>query len=227
VGDEALLLARRRICPVAVGARRAAAAQLLADAGCDLVIADDGLQHLALRRDLAIVVIDGLRGFGNGALLPAGPMREPAQRRYGADLVMMHGEDLQGVLTAGLPALAMQLAPRSLRQLDSDREYPLDVLRGATVHAVAGIGHPARFFALLRALGAQPIEHPRPDHQPLVRADLDLGGGHRIIVTEKDAVKCRGLAAGRDDVFYLQVAAILPEADATRLLDRVQDIGRN
>ncbi|HUG72785.1 MAG TPA: tetraacyldisaccharide 4'-kinase, partial [Steroidobacteraceae bacterium] len=92
VGDEALLLARRGICPVAIGARRTAAAQLLADSGCDLVIADDGLQHLALRRDLAIVVVDGERGFGNGSLLPAGPLRESSQRLRSADVVVMHGE---------------------------------------------------------------------------------------------------------------------------------------
>ncbi|HUG72750.1 MAG TPA: tetraacyldisaccharide 4'-kinase, partial [Steroidobacteraceae bacterium] len=138
-----------------------------------------------------------------------------------------HGEDRHGVLPAGLPSLRMQLAPLPLRQLASGREQSLDILRGTTVHALAGIGHPARFFALLRTLGAHPIEHPRPDHHRLVPADLDLGGDHRIVMTEKDAVKCQGLAAGRDDVFYLPVTVILPDADATHLLDRVQAIGSN
>jgi tetraacyldisaccharide 4'-kinase len=227
VGDEALLLARRGICPVAIGARRTAAARLLADGGCDLVIADDGLQHLALRCDLAIIVVDGARGFGNGAMLPAGPLREPVQRLLSADLVVMHGEDLHGVLPAGLPSLRMELAALPLRQLASGREQTLQILHGATVHALAGIGNPARFFALLRTLGAHPIEHPRPDHHPLVAADLLLGGGDPIVMTEKDAVKCRQLAAGRDDVFYLPVTVILPDQDITRLLDRVQAIGSN
>lgn len=227
VGDEALLLARRAICPVAIGARRAAAARLLVQGGCDLVIADDGLQHLALRRDLAIVVVDGARGFGNGALLPAGPLREPAQRLASADLVVMHGEDLHGVLPAGMPALRMELAPLPLREVASGHEHALQILQGASVHALAGIGNPARFFALLRKLGAQPVEHPRPDHHPLVAADLQLGKGYPIVMTEKDAVKSRQLAAGRVDVFYLPVTVILPDDDITRLLDRVQAIGSN
>jgi tetraacyldisaccharide 4'-kinase len=227
VGDEALLLARRGICPVAIGARRAAAARLLARGGCDLVIADDGLQHLALRRDLAIVVVDGARGFGNGALLPAGPLREPAGRLRSADLVVMHGEDLHGVLPAGQPALRMELAPLPLRQVASGQEQALQTLQGANVHALAGIGNPARFFALLRTLGAHPVEHPRPDHHPLVAADLEFGDGYPIVMTEKDAVKCRQLAAGRVNVFYLPVTVVLPDADITRLLDRVQAIGSN
>lgn len=226
-GDEALLLARRAGCPVATGVRRAAAAVLLVDAGCDLVIADDGLQHLALARDLAVVVIDGERGFGNGALLPAGPLREPASRLRAADFIVLHGADRRGVLPPAAQPLQMRLAPVALRALGSDREVPLHALRGETVDALAGIGNPQRFFALLRELGATPVEHPRPDHHVPVAADLQPRGGRRIVMTEKDAVKCRALAAGRDDLYYLQVAATLPEGDAARLLGGVLAIRRN
>lgn len=226
VGDEALLLARRSGCPVAVGVRRAAAARLLAAAGCDIVIADDGLQHLAMARALSVLVIDGARGFGNGALLPAGPLREPATRLQAADIVVLHGPDRRGVVPAGIEPLSMQLVPAALREVGSDREVPLQWLQGATVHALAGIGNPERFFALLRELGAQPLCHPRPDHFMPDRDALDLPGGHRIVMTEKDAVKCRALAAGRDDLFYLQVSAALPHADAARLLERVLSLRR-
>jgi tetraacyldisaccharide 4'-kinase len=226
VGDEALLLAQRAACPVATGVRRAQAARLLAAGGCDVILADDGLQHLAMQRDLSVLVIDGRRGFGNGAMLPAGPLREPPSRLRCADLVVLHGEDQHHVLPPGIAPLHMQLAPLALRELATDREVPLDSLRGATVHALAGTGHPARFFALLRALGASPIEHPRADHHHYVAGDLAYGDGHRIVMTEKDAVKCRPLAASRGDLYYLPVAAVLPEADAARLLGRVLALGR-
>jgi tetraacyldisaccharide 4'-kinase len=225
-GDEPLLLARRSGCPVATGAHRVQASRVLAGQGCDIILCDDGLQHLALRRDLDVLVIDGARGFGNGALLPAGPLREPAARLGLADLVVLHGHDERGVLPPGAAVLHMELAPLPLRRLADDEEAPLESLRGATVHALAGIGHPARFFGLLRALGATPIEHPRPDHHHYVRQDLALPG-HRVVMTEKDAVKCRSLVAGRSDVYYLPVTAVLPEADAARLLGRVLALGRD
>lgn len=225
-GDEALLLAQRGAWPVACGARRLEAAQLLVDAGCDVLIADDGLQHLALRRDLSIVVVDGTRGFGNGALLPAGPLREPAGRLADADCVVLHGEDRWRAVPPALQPLRMRLVARSLRQVATGREEPLQCLRGAAVHAVAGIGHPGRFFELLRGLGADPIEHPWPDHHVFRGSELDFGDGRWIVMTEKDAVKCRRLAAGREDLLFLQVEAELPQADAARLLDRVHAIGR-
>ena len=226
VGDEALLLARRADCPVATGVRRVAAARLLVHAGCDVLIADDGLQHLALQRDLAVVVVDGGRGFGNGALLPAGPLREPVARLRMADYVVLNGDDRRDVPAATGQVLRMQLVPVALRQLGSDQQVPLGALQGETVHALAGIGHPQRFFALLRTLGATPVEHPRPDHHVPVATDLHSRGGQWIVMTEKDAVKCRPLAAGRDDLYYLQVAAALPDTDAARLLDRVLTLRR-
>ena len=142
-----------------------------------------------------------------------------------ADLVVLHGQDECGILPPGMQVLNMDLMALPLRRLADDVEVPLESLRGATVHALAGIGHPARFFRLLRTLGATPIEHPLPDHHRYVTQDLALEG-HRIVMTEKDAVKCRSLAAGRDDVYYLPVTAVLPEADAARMLGRVLALGR-
>jgi len=215
VGDEALLIARRTDVPVAVAVDRAAAAGLLAGEGCTVVLSDDGLQHLALRRDFSIVVVDGARGLGNGALLPAGPLREPASMLDGVDAVVIHGVDAHHV-GRGREPLGMELRPESLRELRPDREGSLDTLRGATVHAVAGIGHPQRFFALLRGLGARPIEHPFADHHAYRPRDLAFGDDLRIVMTEKDAVKCAPFADAR--MCCLRVAAKLPESDAARLL---------
>jgi tetraacyldisaccharide 4'-kinase len=217
VGDEAMLLAKATGCAVAVGADRVAAAALLADAGCDLVVADDGLQHLALRHDLAIVVVDGERGFGNGALLPAGPMREPARRLAQVDFVVVQGEDRRHVAPAG--ALRLTLLPHSLTSVDGQHERSLDSLRSQQLHAVAGIGNPGRFFAQLRALGAQPVEHAFADHHRYRAADLAFDDDHLIVMTAKDAVKCRAFATAR--MWCLNVSATLPAADAGRLLGGV------
>jgi tetraacyldisaccharide 4'-kinase len=215
-GDEAVLLARATGCPVAVGRARAAAAALLAGEGCSLVIADDGLQHLALRRDLDIVVVDGGRGLGNGALLPAGPLRESPARLRAAGRVVVHGVDARGV-ARGIPHLFMQLEPLGLRPVAGGPLQPVASLRGQSLHAVAGIGHPQRFFAQLRRLGALPVEHVFPDHHRYAARDLAFGDERRIVMTAKDAVKCAAFATDR--MWSLEVAAHLPEADAAQLLD--------
>jgi tetraacyldisaccharide 4'-kinase len=218
VGDEAALICQRMQVPVAVGADRAAAAALLARAGCTVIISDDGLQHLALRRDLTIVVVDGERGFGNGALLPAGPLREPAARLDSADLVVVNGADHHRVAARHDP-LYLGLVPASLRNLRSGAEEAVDALRGASVHAVAGIGHPQRFFTLLRRLGAHPVEHTFGDHHRFVPGELAFDGGQRIVMTEKDAVRCRAFAT--EQMWCLPVSAELPAGGATRLLNAV------
>jgi tetraacyldisaccharide 4'-kinase len=218
VGDEAVLVRRRSGGPVAVGANRVAAARLLVAQRCTVIIADDGLQHLALRRDLAIAVVDGARGFGNGALLPAGPLREPAARLDDADLVVVQGRDLQGVASRHDP-LVMELEPEVLFQLAGGLEESPATLRGEAVHAVAGIGNPQRFFRMLRGLGANLVEHPFPDHHAFRPAELAFGDALRIVMTEKDAVRCRAFAHER--MWCLSVAARLPDADARRLLQAV------
>lgn len=222
-GDEALLLREATECLVAAGADRAAAARLLVAAGCQLVLADDGLQHLPLHRDLEILVVDGERGFGNGSLLPAGPLREPAARMGTVPFVVVHGDDRRQVAPAS--SLRMTLAAESLESLDGERSQDLAWLRGQRLHAVAGTGNPQRFFAQLRALGALPVEHPFPDHHRYRPADLAFDDGLAIVMTAKDAVKCRAFANPR--LWCLNVRATLSEADAGRLMDGVMAVVSN
>ena len=214
-GDEPVLLARRTGVPVAVGRDRARAAALLPPAVA-LIIADDGLQHYRLARDLEILVIDGERRFGNERLLPAGPLREPAARALDVDFTVVNGGDTR-------PGdIAMTLMPGDLVALGGGTRRPLAELRGERVHAVAAIGNPGRFFATLRAAGLEPIEHSHPDHARLARGDLDFGDGLPVLMTEKDAVKCPELA--RTGVYWLEVAAAIGAADAERLLARVASL---
>jgi tetraacyldisaccharide 4'-kinase len=222
VGDEPLILARGSGCRVMVGSDRAAAARALAG-DVDVIVADDGLQHLRLARDCQIVVIDGARGFGNGRLLPAGPLREPVARLEQADAVVVNGRPEHASLPAPLPAratLGMTLVPREVVRLDGRAApRPLAAFRGQRVHAVAGIGNPARFFAELRAHGLEVIAHPFPDHHPLLAAELAFGDELPVLMTEKDAVKCPALGDPR--LWYVPVTAQLAPDDARELLARV------
>ena len=202
VGDEPCLI-RASGVPVAVGRDRPAAAKLLIDAGCDVVIADDGLQHYALARDLEICVIDGARRFGNGRLLPAGPLREPMSRLQQVDYRVCNG----GATAPG--DIAMELHGGRARALVDDHAKPLADFAGQTVHAVAAIGNPSRFFASLRAQGVQVIEHPFPDHHAFVPNDFPFDG-KPVLMTEKDAVKCRTFAQAH--WWSVPVRAVLPAA---------------
>jgi tetraacyldisaccharide 4'-kinase len=216
VGDEPILLARRTGMPVAIGRDRPAAAQLLLDAGCDVVVSDDGLQHYALSRDCEIVVIDGDRRFGNGWLLPAGPLRERRARLGAADVVVVNGGR---ALLDG--ALSMRLDAKSAVALTGDRMAPLPAFAGLEVHAVAGIGHPERFFNMLRAHGIEVIGHALPDHARLTPEDVDFPDSKPVLMTEKDAVKCRHAADERH--WYVPVSAYFEGGESTTLLDIVTD----
>lgn len=225
VGDEPLILQQRTGCMTLVGSDRVAAARALVARGAQIILADDGLQHLRMRRDCEILVIDGSRGFGNGRVLPAGPLRERAGRARAADVLVVNG-GAEGEPVRGVPpelaarALRMRLAAAGARQVAGpEREQPLEAFRGRPVHAVAGIGNPRRFFADLRARGLEVLEHAFPDHHALSAADLDFGDGLAVLMTEKDAVKCRGLAQPR--LWYVPVEAAFSEADARRLLELV------
>ncbi|MDO1527414.1 tetraacyldisaccharide 4'-kinase [Fulvimonas sp. R45] len=202
VGDEPCLI-RAAGVPVAVGHDRPAAARLLLDAGCDVVVADDGLQHYRLARDVEICVIDGARRFGNGRLLPRGPLREPLDRLHTVDFRVCNGGDP----AAG--EVPMRLKGGRAVSLVDDRERPLADFAGRRVHAVAGIGHPRRFFESLRALGVDVVEHAFPDHHAYAPADLDFGDGLPVLMTAKDAVKCRAFA--RDGWWSVPVRAVLPD----------------
>jgi tetraacyldisaccharide 4'-kinase len=216
VGDEALLLARRADCPVCVCVNRLAAARHLASLGCQVIVADDGLQHLALQRDLQIAVVDGARLFGNGALLPAGPLREPISRLDQMDAVICNGPS-QGLGAHGEINATMHLKPEQFLRVADGQPAALADWRGRTVHAVAGIGHPARFFATLRALGLTPVEHAFPDHHAFKATDLAFDDALPIVMTEKDAVKCAAFATDR--MWCLKVTVQFEHADAGRLIN--------
>jgi tetraacyldisaccharide 4'-kinase len=221
VGDEPVILARRSGCPTVVGSDRLAAARALVAENVDLILSDDGLQHLRLARDCEIVVVDGARGFGNGRLLPAGPLREATVRLRAVDAIVVNGNLTHGSLAA-LPAagvLSMQLQASEAVSVDERRRRPLASFQGERVHAVAGIGNPERFFAELRAHGIELIEHAFADHHPLSAAELAFADTLPVLMTEKDAVKCAAFAEPR--WWYVPVAAQLPARDAQELLRRV------
>ncbi|WP_430389430.1 tetraacyldisaccharide 4'-kinase [Dyella sp. 20L07] len=203
VGDEPCLIRASGVA-VAVGRDRPKAAKLLLEAGCDVVIADDGLQHYALARDVEICVIDGVRRFGNGHLLPAGPLREPLARLRQMDFRICNG----GVVAQG--DVPMQLQGGQVRALVDGHAKPLSDFAGQTVHAVAAIGHPQRFFASLRSQGLQVIEHAFPDHHAFAAGDLDFGDCKPVLMTDKDAVKCRAFAQAH--WWTVPVRAVLPPA---------------
>jgi tetraacyldisaccharide 4'-kinase len=221
VGDEPMLLASLTGCDVVVARDRFAGAQKLVSLGVDVILADDGLQHLRLARDCEIVVIDGARGFGNGRLLPAGPLREPARRVRDARIVVVNGSPEHGSLRGGVErSLQMTLFGGEARRLDGlAPPEPLEHFRGHRVHAVAGIGNPQRFFRDLRARGLELIEHPFPDHHPFTAADLTFGDNLPVLMTQKDAVRCREIAAAQ--LWYVPVVARFSDLQARELLDRV------
>jgi tetraacyldisaccharide 4'-kinase len=205
-GDEACLIARATGAPVAIGRDRAATARLLtANDHVDVIVADDGLQHYGLCRDVEICVIDGERRFGNGRLLPAGPLREPANRVRECDFIVCNG----GAPAAG--EIAMVLAgDEAVALAQPERRSALREFAGKRVHAIAGIGNPARFFAGLRAAGIDVAEHAFADHEVYAPADIRYDDDLPVLMTEKDAVKCAGFADSRH--WFVPVQAQLPQA---------------
>jgi len=192
VGDEPLLMARRALCPVVVHPDRVAAAATLIQMGCNVIVADDGLQHYRLERQYEIAVVDGGRGFGNGRLLPAGPLREPVARLRSVNQVMVQGEDATGALAQSPPGpghTRFELTATAVRDLQGTTTVALERFRGNTVHAVAAIGNPEKFFRLLESHGIRLIRHALPDHAAVPRAELEFGDGLDVLMTEKDAVK--------------------------------------
>lgn len=233
-GDEPVLIARRTGAPVRVDRDRLAAARALAEAGCDVVVCDDGLQHYRLARDIEIEVIDGRRRYGNGRLLPAGPLREPAQRGAGCDFRVVNlgtghdeGRDAAAEGEAGFGEWPMRLALGEAQALRGARTSPLSAFADRRVHAVAGIGAPERFFDTLRGLDIAVVPHAFPDHHAYRAEDLRFGSGLPVLMTEKDAVKCLPLL--RDDAedalldrcWAVPVRAELPEAFWVALMQRI------
>lgn len=204
-GDEPVMLFRRAQVPLVVDPRRSRAVQCLLESGeCDVVLCDDGLQHYALARDLEIAVVDGARGLGNGRLLPAGPLREPKTRLYQVDQVVVNGAGFQWP-----GAAVMQLQSGSWQPVAGGGGLSPPA-PGSRVHAVAGIGNPERFFAMLRQQGFEVVAHAFPDHHDFSAGELDFADSLPVVMTEKDMVKCRPLA--RPGWWYVPVQAELPAA---------------
>ena len=221
VGDEAVLMVQRKLCPVWIGQDRAAAARALLGAHpeCDILLSDDGLQHYRLRRNVEIVVVDGVRRFGNSFLLPAGPLREPPSRMAEADAVVVNG---------GEPApgeYAMRLHGTGFYNLLNPNTiaYAAD-FHGQNLHAIAGIGHPQRFFAHLDHLGLAVQAHPFSDHHRYTPGDLNYADADAILMTEKDAVKCAAFAT--EKCWVLRVDAQVDPMLIQLIQERIAPNGR-
>ena len=223
-GDEPVLIARRSRVPVYVSPDRPAAARALLEAHkeVDVLVSDDGLQHYALARDVELAVVDGERRFGNGLMLPAGPLREPVSRLAEVDAVVVNGGWSDTIPAARQFAMRMGNerfvavgAPREM----TPQEFVL-AARGQQVVAVAGIAYPERFFDHLGRLGIAARAIGFPDHHAFRPQDLKLPGAEVIVMTEKDAVKCAAFADAR--MWYLRVDAILPPDFEDFLASRVR-----
>jgi tetraacyldisaccharide 4'-kinase len=220
-GDEPLLMAKRNLCPVWVGRDRAAAGEALLNAHpeCDVLISDDGLQHYRLKRDVEIVVVDGQRRFGNGLILPAGPLREGTSRLKEANAVVINGGEAKPgeyAMTLHGARLTNLLNPGVTRQ-------PGD-FRNARLAAIAGIGNPQRFFNHLKALNLDVKPLAFPDHYRYVASDLEFPGIDALLMTEKDAVKCAQFA--NEKHWVLRVDAELDAALLQNILKRIAPHGR-
>ena len=222
VGDEPLLIARATGAKVRVDRDRVAAAKALATAGCDVIVCDDGLQHYRLARDIEIEVQDARRRYGNGRLLPAGPLREPVERAADCDFRVLNlgvASEADAQRGSGLGEWPMRLQVGAAQPLHGGRAQPLSAFAGQRVHAVAGIGDPERFFAMLREASIAVVPHAFPDHHAYVAGDFAFGSRLPILMTVKDAVKCADLTDAQ--AFMVPVDAVLPEAFWLGVLERL------
>ncbi len=218
-GDEPVLLAQRSGCPVVIFPDRVKGGQfLLANTDCDIIICDDGLQHYALKRDLEIVLIDASRGLGNGFLLPAGPLREGRWRLAQADVVLCNGEltDRQLATCSQGSFMLRASAPEPL--LSNSPQLAPDT----AVQLVSGIGNPQRFLHTVQQLGYRIAgTHWFADHHPFTAEDL-AQIPTPLLMTEKDAVKCRAFA--KSQWYSLPVQAVLPSEVETFIIERVNTL---
>lgn len=230
VGDEPVLIATNTACPVFVGARRVEAglALLKAHPECNVIISDDGLQHYALQRDIELVVFDGMKGYGNGALLPAGPLREPVSRLNTVDFLVRNGQStdatrqLVNQLTAPLP-IEMCLKVGSFYNLNN-RQLKTDAasIADKTITAIAGIGNPERFFRQLSAMGLHFNSQAYNDHYQYSAKDFESIETDIVLMTEKDAVKCRSFA--RPNFWVLPVVADIDTQLITSIFSKLDKL---
>jgi len=216
VGDEAVLMSKHADCPIAVGPERVKAAQMLLDkSDCNIILSDDGLQHYALERDIEIIVIDGQRRFGNGYVLPCGPLRESTERLHKVDLVIVNGlaeEDNEfSMLMEG--DMAINLLTKEQKLLSDFKFIPS--------HALAGIGNPNRFFELLEKQNISIEKHAFPDHYKFTETDIRFDDDKAILMTEKDAVKCFEIAS--DKHWYVPIKAKPQQQFIDKLLTLIKE----
>lgn len=228
-GDEPAMLANKLAVPVVVDPKRNRAVAYLEndkDYACDIILSDDGLQHYAMSRDVEIVVVDAIRGFGNGLCLPAGPLREPLSRLRSVDFLVSNGKDTQRQLPVEYPFVTMLMEPVACVSLSTGERVAIkDFFRKQMLHGVAAIGNPLRFFDSLRAMGSQVIEHPFPDHHRFASTDLNFGDALPVVMTEKDAVKCQNFSLR--NAWYVEVKAILPNDFMEAVIDKIMAVQAN
>lgn len=218
VGDEPLWLFKTLACPVAIGRKRVDAAKLLIQAGCNIIISDDGLQHYALARDMEIVLIDGLRLFGNGYLLPAGPLREPISRLKTGNFILANqlNRETQIKLEEQLncnkikqSVISLEVIPLQWKRLSDGQKFPLSYFAQEEVHAIAGIANPERFYQTLKELSIAFIPHSFPDHYAFKEKDIIFNDNRKVVMTEKDGIKCASFC--HQNIYVLEIQVRLPE----------------
>ena len=215
-GDEPVLMAQRSGVPVVAGPdRNSDINTLLSQNAVNIVISDDGLQHYRLKRDIEIVVIDGERGLGNEYCLPAGPLREPKSRLSRCDFVVVN----ESVASA---EFSMQLCAKQIHRLNSEFQQPLSEWQDRNIHAVTGIGNPPRFFQMLEGFGLKIQRHAFPDHHAFSPNDINFADENPVVMTEKDAVKCRSFA--EDNHWFVPVSANVSTAFSEKLLSLINEI---
>lgn len=225
-GDEPFMLFRQTGVPVCICVKRADGVECLAkEAGVNVVVSDDGLQHYAMERELEIAVIDGQRMLGNGWLLPAGPLREPRKRLNSVDVVaIQQTADIQsadrGKAVASLELKqgcqigvgSFHLDIITLVNLHSNESVELSDFANRQVHAIAGVGNPQRFFSSLRKAGLEVLEHAMPDHHKYTPGDVQFNQSIPVLMTAKDAVKIRELDIDLSNMFEVSVVAVLDDS---------------
>tara|TARA_R110002050_G_scaffold57423_5_gene129108 strand:- start:12121 stop:13122 length:1002 start_codon:yes stop_codon:yes gene_type:complete len=220
VGDEPIIISRHTACPMVVAPDRFAAGKmLLQDTDCNIIISDDGLQHYALGRDIELVIVDGQRQFGNQLCLPAGPLREPISRLELVDFIVENNG-------SGNASYIMTLSQlHAVNLADPSKHQTLASFAGQSVHAIAGIGHPQRFFDQLSSHGIQAVSHAFADHHRFQLKDLDFNDNKPILMTEKDAVKCQGFA--NSNTWYIPIEAAISGKLDQHILQKLVGITLN
>ena len=219
-GDEPIIIFKNTSRPVCISSNRIAAIRkLLLDTDTDIVISDDGLQHYKMDRDLEIVIFDGNRGIGNGLCLPAGPLREPLERIEAADFVVSSSKVVD--LETKHNKYLMNYQPIEWARIVDNKRFKANAWPlSKNVHAVAGIGNPAKFYKTLSSLGLNPIHHSFPDHYQFLEEDLDFNDSLPIIMTEKDAVRC--LDMDNKNLWYLSVEAKFEDVEiADKIINKL------